>query len=255
MESKKNEIDFNEIEEAIFQYLRENDNRKQREFERIIYESCFKSTKKIDKLLEIIRVTESQFIPTDIYDEHQLIKSLQLIWLVNSEKKEFDDDFFSDIIINKEKIKVLIKWFESVLDYLDRNNVQSFNRYGVSKAIKSVIYFFSVLVPDYKTILTAEEISKISLSNRKKDKRLSEYAPNNNERLKALNEFCPELIKKMHGLDKETKKQIVNLITGVNKEDAYKNLFTANAKKILNETIIQNDEIDIEDLKNKLKNT
>jgi hypothetical protein len=119
-------------------------------------------------------------------------------------------------------------------------------------AISLFVLSFKKFLPNYE--FKNSLASYIDYKQKKIDNRISQYAPTNNERLKALSIFCPELIKRLHNLTRKDKEIVLNLITGVNKDDAYKKVFTAD-KKILNETIIKNDEIDIEDLKNKLNKT
>jgi hypothetical protein len=69
-----------------------------------------------------------------------------------------------------------------------------------------------------------------NISNIKKSKSIKE--PTNKDKCKALLELCPELIKKLHSHNKETKENIIHLITGVNKTDSYKFIFTADRKEI-----------------------
>jgi hypothetical protein len=152
-------------------------------------------------------------------------------------------------ISDKPSIKLqqnnpLKNYYEDRLDLLN-NSIH---------AIKEFMNAFHLFVPHFMfrnslIILPEESASK----NRSIDKRISKYAPTNNERLKALSIFCPELIKRLHNLTRKDKEIVLLLITGVNKDDAYKTLF--NNKKVLDNTVIKNDEIDIQELKTKLNIT
>lgn len=180
---------------------------------------------------------------------------------------EFNDCFFSDIKTNQEIIKVICSRIESSRffeDYLTTEiNVSLLKNkvdmnfllgYYLKKAQYLIQTFKDYFVPDLhiKYPLSKEE----SIIRKQSDKRISLKAPTNKEKLKSLCEFCPELITLLNKstLTKHEKGQVIYLITGVNKEDAYKNVFTSD-KRTLDETTIKNDEIDFEHLKNKLKNT
>jgi hypothetical protein len=178
---------------------------------------------------------------------------------------QFDECFFSDIKTNQEIIKVICTRIESSIffeDSLIENLEHDFLKnkvdwdyllgYYLKKAQYLIQTFKDYFVPDLhiRYPLSKEE----SIIRKQSDKRKNIYSPTNNEKLKSLCVFCPELISKLHKLSKKDKQEIIFLITGVNKADAYKNVFTSK-KRILDETTIKNDEIDFEDLKNKLKNT
>jgi hypothetical protein len=98
-----------------------------------------------------------------------------------------------------------------------------------------------------------EKLLDSVIENNINDRRKNEKAPTNNVRLKALTEFCPELISKLLNCSKDERKDVIHLITGVNREDSYKLLFTE-YKRQINEFTIDVDGIDFEKLKNKLKN-
>lgn len=63
-----------------------------------------------------------------------------------------------------------------------------------------------------------------------------EYAhskqPNRFQKLYAIQQFCPELITKLLRTDKETQGKVLYLITGANKDDCYKTLFTAKVSNL-----------------------
>lgn len=169
----------------------------------------------------------------------------------------FEEEFYNNLSINQYKLTVILEKLNYSIHGLnffkekyDENREINFNPlcyYDMVKLFDTLKIY--TLNHEYKTY--TNEVLEQRL---KPDNRISKYAPTNNERLKALTEFCPELINRLHKLSKDEQKQVIHLITGVNKDDAYKKVMTANKREI-EDTIIKNDEIDIEDLKNKLNNT
>jgi hypothetical protein len=117
---------------------------------------------------------------------------------------------------------------------------------------------FSIFVPEFVSSNKIElsDFSEQIESEKMKllDDRISKKIPSTKSRLKSLETFCPELIQRLQNCTKNDKKDIIHLITGVNREDSYKLLFTAQKSQI-NEISIDIDGIDFETLKNKLKNT
>lgn len=186
---------------------------------------------------------------------------------------EMDECFFSDIKTNKELITIICSRIESFSyfnDYLidgklnDGLDIVEYSNHEKCDPNFLMTYFVrdaQFLIRDFKEYYIPELQIKYPLKDEIKihprpDNRISAKGPTNNEKLKALKEFCPELIAKLHNpnLNKNEQGQIIYLITGVNKTDAYKKIITSDSKALDN-TIIKNDEIDFENLKNKLNNT
>lgn len=188
-------------------------------------------------------------------------------------KGRLDLCFFSDVNKNTQLIKIICKRIESfpyfnrytdleIDTYLFRGDKEILNKpFDISLIMNYYIRTSQKLILSFKNFFVPELLINHPLKHevkiqQKSDNRKSIYAPTNNERLKALKEFCPEFIDKLHksNLNKNEQGQIINLITGVNKTDAYKKIITSDSK-VLDNTIIKNDEIDFENLKSKLNNT
>lgn len=234
---------------------------------------------------ETIDITYSQAIQeiSSIFNYHTIFEDLYF----EIYEGKLDECFFSDIESNKEIIKIISSRIEDFFDfknYLNNDYTSIFPESAVNqKVFKEVIldnyvledsvFNEEILMTNYskdaqrfihalKTFFVPDLHIKYPLSKeesiirKQSDKRISLKAPTNKEKLKSLCEFCPELITLLNKstLTKHEKGQVIYLITGVNKEDAYKNVFTSD-KRTLDETTIKNDEIDFEYLKTKLKNT
>lgn len=199
----------------------------------------------------------------------------ELFWFLVEDIIELrlDEIYFENITVNKEIIKIInfnihleLKNLEfdpeteiKYSDNFDREQLAEYYSYRYCyEAINFLYnlknYFVPELEIEYKNKMSIFSIQEQEELLKTKDERLSKHRPSNNERLKSLKEFCPELTTKLLDLSKEEKGQIIHLITGVNKDDAYKKVFTADSR-VLSDTSIRNDEIDFEDLKNKLNNT
>lgn len=154
--------------------------------------------------------------------------------------------FYHNTDINIHKFKVIGNRIAPLIEALRIQDAK-----GKWTRKEDFEYLFNLIkyyLPDYEfPEVTNEQIQKL-------DGRLSQKQPTNKQRLKALSEFCPDFIKTLHKLSNDEKKDIIHLITGVNRDDSYKFIFTAD-KRILNETKMDFDQIDFEDLKTKLKNT
>jgi hypothetical protein len=188
--------------------------------------------------------------------------------------------YFKDIETNKELIKVInhkihheikelnfSKDFELQSKYIDSENLkyeyledseylhELWKRILSYEAISFLYLLKKYFVPDLEIEFENNfNLYKPLFEDTKIDKRKTAKPITNNEKLKALTEFCPELIKRLHKLKVKEQKIVLNLITGVNKDDAYKKVITTHKRVIIN-TTFKNDEIDIEDLKNKLNIT
>jgi hypothetical protein len=186
----------------------------------------------------------------------------------------------SIILLEKKKLSFLDKFFKNLFDnihtldsllYVDFDaNIHRLKVIGnrllplieVLKireldGVKTRIEDFLLIMDVIKGYLPDYDFKDVSFDDIKKlDKRKRLKPLTNNEKLIALCEFCPELITLLNKskLTKDEKGQVIYLITDVNKEDAYKKVFTAD-NRTLDKTTITNKEIDFEDLKNKLKNT
>lgn len=205
---------------------------------------------RIDKLLELVSVEKNEFYPRDERELKVIRTDLTGISLFNA--GTIEKEFFSNIIENREKIKVLLNYFKSTIDYLNQEYEGNEKVKIVISIIKSVIFFFSRLVPDIETPLSKDEVQRFEKEHR--DKRFRKVVPTINEKLKALTELCPEFIKRLHKLDKEEQKQAISLITGVNKVDAYKKVMTKDIRE-LEATEIKYDGINLQSLKIKLNKT
>lgn len=109
---------------------------------------------------------------------------------------------------------------------LSERDIQMFNL-----NLKAVIMHFSDLCPEFIHGVEFTSNDKKELEQMKKQE-LRAKAPSNGQRLKALTVFCPELIDKLLNSNKEIQSEIGYLITGVNKTDAYKFLFTADRRTL-----------------------
>ena len=205
---------------------------------------------KLDKLMELIRLKKREFYPKNDNDLSNILNSTTLITILDNGR--FDKDYFTNVIENKEKLKILVRYLESIINYLDEDFEKHNDILLVQQNLKSLIFFFSRLLPDTKTILSKEEEKKFE--NQKVDKRIRTSVPKNNERLKALIDLCPEFINRLNNLSKEEKMQAISLVTAVNKDDAYKKVFTAYRRR-LTDIEIEYDDIDYFDLKTKLNKT
>jgi hypothetical protein len=154
--------------------------------------------------------------------------------------------FFQDLTTNIHKFKVIGNRISTLIEVLKIQEDRG--RKTRLKDFENLLYLIKEFLPDYEfPEITDEQVQRL-------DKRLKVNSPSNKQKLKALQEFCPELMDKLSKCSKEEQKDVIHLITGVNKEDSYKLLFTADKRQI-NEFTIDIDGIDFETLKNKLKNT
>jgi hypothetical protein len=166
------------------------------------------------------------------------------ITIVKSRIKQFEDEEFESIKkIDEEFVSLskvilsnhllILEWFISEFHFFIPNfNVKN----EINKSLIGIDKF-------------SENTSELLSGKHKRTKGLT-----NHVKLKSIEEFCPELIQRLHNCNKEEKKDVIHLITGVNRDDSYKLLFTSDKRQI-NETSIDIDGIDFETLKNKLKNT
>jgi len=201
----------------------------------------------INKNREIIKLISNK-IQSDLFDR-------------DITPENFQDRFDSYLSSSDWKINFGTDDFDEI-DKMLKND--DFKKWGNARKIEvaiEAIHFLTLLKTFYCNDLVinypdvyATHKNILQKSDSKLDKRISRKAPTNNEKLKALNEFCPELIKRIDKLSKKEQGQVIHLITGVNPTDAYKKIKTQDFREIQN-TIINNDDIDFDELKNKLKNT
>jgi hypothetical protein len=127
--------------------------------------------------------------------------------------------------------------FYNFVEFLNNINELYCNKYQISFYIEDI----------YEVINSDSDIKYFGLKNLTNVKKSKNQAkePTNKEKLKALTVFCPELIQKLHRFTKEEKEDVIHLITGVNKVDSYKLLFTSKKREI---DSLRNDTI--ENLKN-----
>lgn len=184
------------------------------------------------------------------------------------DKGKYDELFFEDYDRNTKILSSTFYLIEQLFDDLnslkqedlsqseDVDSMMKLLVEGILIYISLFVFRFIRFIPEYKLINEHSELEKYykEYNEQIKDKRKTAKPITNNEKLKALTEFCPELIKRLHNLKKYEQEQVIHLITGVNKVDAYKKVMTAEKKEIEN-TTFKNHEIDIEDLKNKLNIT
>jgi hypothetical protein len=81
------------------------------------------------------------------------------------------------------------------------------------------------------------EFPKTATKDQPQDTRRSNKAPTNNTRIQALKILCPELWKQLANSSKETQKQVIHHITGVNLEDSYKLSFGSRQSELPQEKI------------------
>jgi hypothetical protein len=172
-----------------------------------------------------------------------------LIQKVLEQENEFEDEFFNNLETNIHKIKIIVERINLSIKIIEKVFHEKEFFIPHTLQLKNLFFMLKSYIPEYKPKEYTEEFIESKI-----DKRISPKTPTANERLKALKEFCPELITKLHKRTRKEQEQIIHLITGVNKTDAYKKIMTADSKELDN-TTIKNDEIDFEGLKNKLKNT
>jgi hypothetical protein len=193
----------------------------------------------IDVLLNFSAINFTYF--GDLTDEE--FEDLMLLYSIivrNCTQKSFDEYYFSNPENLKEKIKLIVSRFDyktqELIDDLlfvenltdDESKLKALNRVDdVLYYYFGILRFFMHFVPELnlKTEVIFDRDSEhpqITTKDRSQDTRRSEKAPTNNIRIQSLKILCPELWKKLANSSKETQKQVIHHITGVNLEDSYK---------------------------------
>ena len=183
---------------------------------------------KIDVLIEISRLHSDEFITLQedfLTYAHRNVSILSLLIT----RGHLDQEYFLNPDINTAKFKLIIACLEDRIDLLIEANPQL----GVNSVKKFIINLLKSIVfhlARYNRIAFQSKYSSVEFEIKEHttplDKRISEKAPSNVLRIKALKEFCPELWDRLSkSQHKETQKEIIHLITGVNKTDAYKYSF------------------------------
>ena len=208
---------------------------------------------KFDILIKIARLGKREFFEKNPIVICEVWRHLGILSIEIS-RGYLDDIFFRNILVNKEKIKFLIQFFEESISSLIQQNEDT-------KIVSNELNYVDFVIKNLKAItnhlskynseiilkwkLSDDELN--SLTNSKLDGRVSLKAPTNIERIKALKEFCPELWEKLSkSQSKEIQQNIIHFITGVNKEDSYKFSFGTRQKALENVEITN-----LNELKNK----
>lgn len=121
----------------------------------IIISDSMQDENMINSLVKIIRVPYYEYIPKD---EEEAVNFSSTLFLLKWEYC-LDENFFKNIFENKEKLKIIIRYFESILNSLKREKNKHIE--FVISGLKSAIFYLSKLMPDLKTILADEEKLKI----------------------------------------------------------------------------------------------
>jgi hypothetical protein len=208
----------------------------------------------LDILLKVSKVDLLNFRDFN-EDEFEELMHLYSIIFRTIEKDSFDEFYFSNIETIKEKIKVILSRFDYKTQELleaqlfDKNQSDNEDEMRSLDRTDDMLYYYYMLlrnlmhyVPELK--LKTEVIFDYETEfppNRKElikeDSRRSEKVPTNFERIYALKRFCPELWKKLADANKETQKQVIHHVTGVNLEDSYKMSFGNRQKELKSEKV------------------
>ena len=208
----------------------------------------------LDILLKISKVDLLNFRDFN-EDEFEELMHLYSIIFRRIEEDSFDEFYFSNIATIKEKIKVILSRFDYKTQELLEAQLFEENQSNNEDEIHSLdrtddmLYYYYMLLRNFmhyvpELILKTEvifdyetEFPPNKKESIKEDSRRSEKAPSNFERIYALKRFCPELWKKLAIANKETQKQVIHHLTGVNLEDSYKLSFGNRQKDLKNEKV------------------
>lgn len=209
---KKNKITF----EDVYSFLYSNDYSFLEDLDSVIL---------LENLLPSVKSLQTQFLKNP--KETILIGEGILFRL-----KEFEqwDKTFCEEVLQIDVADNFLEYFKSIAKW----NAYSFSQFNPNS--KNAIEFNTL---DFR--IRTQQIEAIQ------DNRKSAKAPANLDKIKALKEFCPGLMKKLQGVEVETQKEIIHLITGVNKVDSYKYSFGPRNKETNNREINN-----LEDLLNKI---
>jgi len=208
----------------------------------------------LDALLNLSAIDFTFF--GDLTDEE--FEELMLLYSIivrNCTQRTFDEYYFSDPINLKEKIKLIVSRFDyKTQELLDdtlivENQTDDEDKLKILNRVDDVHYyyywilrFFMHFVPELK--LKTEvvfdhdiEFPKTATNDQPQDTRRSNKAPTNKTRIQALKILCPELWKQLANSSKETQKQVIHHITGVNLEDSYKLSFGSRQSELPQEKI------------------
>jgi len=224
------EVYLENIDHYLFQS--EIDYLNNHSFPKFIYyfngEEVYNNKSKIDILIEISRMYHNEFIPLRSVYFQYAYQNISIIVLLLS-KGHLDQEYFSNPLVNGEKIKLIIACLEDKIDFF-YDEYPDLDNSGIKKAILHSIKAIVFYLCRYNRVSFQSKYSSFEFEIKELaaplDKRKSEKAPSNVLRIKALKEFCPELWNRLSkSQHKETQKEIIHLITGVNKTDAYKYSF------------------------------
>lgn len=171
-------------------------------------------------------------------DRLELYQGLISALMFNVQRGLFDNDFFGNVGDRASKLKTALLRFAQTIKmvtlYSEKSKEEnpelapySAMQMETVDGIKWLVNVLDTYAPDFQNEnkLTDKEIRQ-GIPEKLDKRRTQAKPPTNYDRLMALQEFCPELIKKLLSSGKEVQKDVVHLITGVNKEDSYKLLFT-----------------------------
>lgn len=208
----------------------------------------------LDVLLKVSKVDLLNFRDFNENEFEELMHLYSIIFR-RIEDDSFDEFYFSNMDTIKEKIKVILSRFDyKTQELLDaqlfaENHSNNENEMRSLDRTDGMLYYYYILLRNFRHYvpelnLKTEVIFDYETEfppNRKEsikeDSRRSEKVPTNIERIYALKRFCPELWKKLANTNKETQKQVVHHITGVNLEDSYKLSFGNRQKDLKNEKV------------------
>jgi hypothetical protein len=159
-------------------------------------------------------------------------------YLFFHENDAFSDiEFFKNLVLNKSIVKTVVYRIERTISNIlktEVSEIEDIDDWFIETAIsteqdhleqlKVKLNELLELIPDYQL--------KLLVHPEKETTRNKITTVLRKTRLFALQEFCPELIQDLRNTNKETQKEIINLITDVNKTDCYKFLFTKENKNL-----------------------
>jgi hypothetical protein len=236
-------MENNDYSESIETYLFQNEIDYLNRFAlpKFIYylnsEEVYEDKSKIDILIEIARLHHTEFIPHHSAYFRYAYQNISIITLLIS-KGHLDKEYFSNTVVNGEKLKLITACLEDKVDFFYKEH-HDLDDKGIKKTIvnniKAIVFYLCRYNRDsIKSKFSAIEF-EIKELEAPLDKRVSDKAPSNVLRIKALKEFCPELWDRLSkSQSKELQKEVVHLITGVNKTDAYKYSFGDRQKQPIN---------------------
>jgi len=210
-------------------------------------------TNALDDILKI-SYFDFRFFKIEDFKEFQNL-SIALIHYI--QKGTLDVEFYKSAHQNTFKIRTILSRFTSSLrvlthdSFLEGHKSESFLNHlnDTIDLIKWLQNELNHFVPEVKLELPLTEEEKVRNYSKNIDNRKSQdKEPTNDQKFIALKEFCPELMYKLQKSNVKTKSEVVHFITGANKTDCYKTLFTGKELQYDLEIVEQ-----IEELKKKLE--